>query len=310
MTPLLSFGQAAGNYYYNQEYKKKGYSGLMNSDETQYSNGNYNNRATYQQQTQTYYPTVTSSDTSFYVEANVMMNTKADEYVIILGTMQIAETVESCHQLINKRIDNFINSLSNLGIKREQVYIDFISQFPIFEVEVEKKLFSKDYNEIPKGFEVKKNIHLKYKDPAIVEKLLVEAAKNEIYDIVKVDYVINNMEAINDSLRNSCVNIINRKVKEFKKLGVKFESNIYQTVTNNISSIYPIERYASFKEFDANHGDPTKPGNKITARGDVPSLYYNKLPYNSYDLVINPAVVEPVVQFTCNVKVKYVLKKQ
>ena len=118
------------------------------------------------------------------------------------------------------------------------------------------------------------------------------------------------MAAVNDSLRLACVGILNKKVKDFKKLGVKFDANIYQTITDNVSSTYPIERYASFLEFSPNQGDPTKPGSRITARGDMPSLYYNKQSYNTYDLVINPAVIEPVVQFTYNVKVKYVLKKQ
>jgi hypothetical protein len=111
-------------------------------------------------------------------------------------------------------------------------------------------------------------------------------------------------------LRNTCVTIINRKAKEFKRMGVKFDSNIYQTVSENVSSSYPIDRYSTFMEFAANQGDPTKPGSRITARGDVPALYYNKMSYNGFDMVLNPAVVEPVVQFICNVKVKYVLKKQ
>lgn len=304
--PIFVSGQAAGNYYYNQEVSKKGYSSFSNDNADEYSRVNYRNSY---QQAQTYYPVITGSDTSFVLEAKVMMNVLADEYVIILGTMQIGETVESCHELINKRISAFTTALAGLGIKKEDIYIDFISQFPIFEVEIEKKLFSTSYNEIPKGFEVKKNIHLRYKDPKIVEKLLIEAAKNEIYDIIKVDYIINNMASINDSLRNSCIGIINKKAKEFKKLGVKFDANIYQTVSDNIYSTYPIERYSTFMEFDRKMGGNNNQG-KISARGDVPSLYYNKQSYNSYDFVINPSVVEPVVQFTCNVKVKYVLKKQ
>ena len=303
----LSYGQAAGNYYYNQEVSKKGYSSLTNTNAEYDMAGSANYRNNYQQ-VQQYYPAITSSDTSFVLEAKVMMNVKADEYVIILGTMQVGETVEACHQMINKRIDAFTGALSALGVKKEDIYIDFISQFPIFEIEVEKKLFSTSYNEIPKGFEVKKNIHLRYSDPKIVEQLLIQAAKNEIYDIIKVDYVIKNIAAINDSLRNTCVGVINKKVKDFKKLGVKFDANNYQTISDNIYSTYPIEHYATFMEFDRKMGGNNQ--GKISARGDVPSLYYNKQSYNSYDLVVNPTVIDPVVQFTCNVKVKYVLKKQ
>jgi uncharacterized protein YggE len=240
-----------------------------------------------------------------------MMNVKADEYVIILGTSQVGETVESCHELINKRIETFLTAVAPLGIKKEDVYIDFIAQFPIFEIEVEKKLFSKSYNEIPKGFEVRKNIHIHYKDQKIVEQLLVQAAKNEVYDIVKVDYIVNDMAAVYDSLRTTCVNLINKKAKEFKKNGIKIDMNIYQTVSEKIYSAYPIENYSPFVQFERDMGgEINKLGSKMPFRSDVPALYYNKDPYNSYDLVLNPVVVEPVVQFVCIVTVKYVLKRQ
>jgi len=49
-----------------------------------------------------------------------------------------------------------------------------------------------------------------------------------------------------------------------------------------------------------NTGDVTKPGSKSLSHSNVPALYYDKQAYTGYDLVINPAVIEPVVQFTCN----------
>jgi uncharacterized protein YggE len=305
-SPLFSLSQAAGNWYYNQ--KKSG--SASNFDDGIISNNNANEAAYYRQtQQQAYYPAYSSNDTSFTIDARVMMNVKADEYVIIFATSQVGETIESCHDVINKRIDTFINTVIPLGVKKEDFYIDFISQFPIFEIEVEKKLFSKTYNEVPKGFEVRKNIHLRYKDSKIVEQMLIKASQNEIYDIVKVDYVINNSQAVYDSLRATCVRIINEKAKEYKKLGIKFDSK-YQTVNDNISSTYPLDRYSTFSEFVKYTGDQTKPGSKSLPRSNVPALYYDKKSFSGYDLVINPAVIEPVVQFTCNLTVKFVLKKQ
>lgn len=304
-SPILCLSQAAGNWYFNQ--KKSG--NISNFDDG-IINNNANEAAYYRQsQQQAYYPSYSLNDTSFTVDAKVMMNVKADEYVIIFATSQVGETIENCHDVINKRIEAFVASLLPLSVKKEDIYVDFISQFPIFEVEVEKKLFSKTYNEVPKGFEVRKNIHLRYKDSKIVEQMLIKASQNEIYDIVKVDYVINNSQAVYDSIRTVCVKIINEKAKEYKKLGVKFDSK-YQTVNDNISSTYPLDRYSTFSEFVKYTGDQTKPGSKSLPRSNVPALYYDKKAYSGYDLVINPAVIEPVVQFTCNLTVKFVLKKQ
>ena len=131
------FGQAAGNYFFNQSKSKSDIS------EGLYDESNYRG---YVQQNQYYPATVSSNDTAFTLECNAIMNVKADEFVMVLGTSQIAESLEDCHQMINKRIDNFKQAIQVLGISSNDVYVDYISQFPIFEIEVEKKLFSKTYH--------------------------------------------------------------------------------------------------------------------------------------------------------------------
>jgi uncharacterized protein YggE len=296
------FGQAAGNYYFNQKGKSASNSSRSNSYD------NFDEVNAYQQQAY-YAPTITSNDTSFTLQASGLMNAKADEFVIILGTSQMGETIENCHELINKRINDFINAAVALGVNKSDTYVDFISQFPIFEIEVEKKLFSKSYHEIPNGYELKKNIHLKYKDAAIAEKLMIEAAKNEIFDIVKVDYIVNNQQAVYDSLRNACIKLIQTKVSEYGKLGIKTDSQ-YELVYENISASFPLERYSTYAEFARFTGNQSKMGSRVITRYDVPALYYNRISYNGYDIIINPGVVEPVVQFSCTIKLKYVLKKR
>jgi hypothetical protein len=43
------------------------------------------------------------------------------------------------------------------------------------------------------GFETKKTIALRYKDRALLEKLVAAAAQASIFDLIKVDYVINDL---------------------------------------------------------------------------------------------------------------------
>jgi len=298
-----NFGQAAGNYLYNQsserDYKSTGeiFGG--------FSDGNI-------AQTLSYYPVTTTGDTVITLNVKVMMNVHADTYVAIFGVSQAAETVDSCHQMIKRRVSGFLKNIKQLGVKDADIYIDFISQVPVFEFEEEKKLFSKTYNEVPKGFELKKNVHISYKEEKIVDDLLVLAAQNEIYDIVKVDYVINDMETVYDTLRKVSIDLMNKKVKDFKRLGINF-TPMYQTVNEQISGTYPIERYASYAAFNPASISNVKKGSgrKVAYRWakKPKTLYYNKLPYNNYDVVINPTVVEPVVQFSYTLNMKYVLKK-
>lgn len=297
-TAQTIFGQAAGNYRYSQQ---KGYSEVTNKI-------SYDANYAYQ----TIYPMViVEKDSLISITVNVLMNVDPDAYVAILGTSQINESLESTHQMINERIESFIIALGPLGIKQKDTYVDFISQFPIFEIEIEKKLFSKSYNEIPKGFEIKKNIHVKFSDVNIIEKLLIEAAKKEIYDIIKVDYVINNYETIYDSLRSTAIRVMDEKLKDFKRLGIKYEA-IYNTVDESVQSTYPHERYSSYVPFNPSNNQliKTSSGKTInSSSAKSQNLFYDKLPYNTYDVIINPDVVKPHVQFSYKMTVKYILKK-
>jgi hypothetical protein len=157
-----AFSQGAGNWFYNQKQES-------------FKNLNIDNSydAIYQTASPSYYGTSSQSDTVIELTTKVLMNVKSDSYIVILGITQIGDSIETCHQLINARINRFVKKLENLNIYKKDIYIDFISQVPVFEFEIEKKLFSKAYNEIPKGFELKKNIHIKYHDNKLAEQLLI-----------------------------------------------------------------------------------------------------------------------------------------
>jgi hypothetical protein len=307
LSMAVCFGQAAGNYIINQSNASVDYKEKNSYDKLNY-NDEYTGKAAQSYYHYNPYPAV-EKDTVILLETNVLMNVKADSYIAIFGISQVGEKIETCHEMVNNRINGFLASLKTLGINTDDTYIDFISQVPVFEIEVEKKLFSKTYNEIPKGFEVKKNIHVKYKDQKIAEKLLVEAAKNEIYDIVKVDYIVNNNEVIYDSLRNVSIKLMNKKVAEFKKLGLKFETK-YNSISEDISSTYPLERYSRYAAFTDPSVNVVSKSGKYGTNSRSVSLFYNKLPYNEFDMVINPVVVDPVVQYAFKLKQKFVLKKQ
>lgn len=309
LSSAILFGQGAGNYYQNQKISAK--SDDFSLEEIGGSNRNYNSNAAYPVQDQyrySYYST--PNDTVLYIETNSIMNVKADSYIAVFGLAQIGETVENSHELINSRIQKFIESCKTLGITEKDIYIDFISQAPIFALEVEKKFFSKTYNEIPKGFEIKKNVHIYFKDRTIADKLIIEAAKNEIYDIIKVDYLISDTQHIYDTLRVASLKQLQKKIKDYEMVGVKILP-MYQSITENISSTFPLERYSSFEPFIATSLSAlTNTPETFVSKNKNINLYYNKMSYKYYETVINPEIVEPAVQYTYWVKIKCVLKKQ
>ncbi|MBU0763515.1 MAG: hypothetical protein KJ607_01630 [Bacteroidetes bacterium] len=314
VTAGYCLGQAAGNWLFNQSKVGGSLSRASANEEAYFNNNDYNyhQQATVPSYNYPGYYSGCSQDTVITVCAKILMNVKADSYQAILGVSQVCDSIERGHKLINARIEKFVNNIIKLGISRENIYIDFISQVPIFEYEIEKKLFSKNYNEIPKGFELKKNVHINYTDRSVVDKLLIEAAKSEIYDIIKVDYFIDDIEEVYAQMRDSTIVILNGKVEKYKGLGVKFIP-MYHTVSESINSIYPIERYEKYGTFNyASLSAISRNDNNkyFSPTNEQTSIYYNKLPYKYYDAVINPVGVEPVVQFVYTLTMKYVLKKQ
>lgn len=252
------------------------------------------------------------NDSTITISANVLFNKTADSYTAILGISQMGESIEAAHGLINERIQNLTTSLGLQGIKKESIYIDIISQVPVFETEVEKKLFSKTYNEKPIGFEIRKNIHIPITDISKLDDIIASAAKEEIYDIVKVEFYVRNIEAVYDTLRSEAVRIIQEKQKTFEKLGIK-PSPTFHIVGEAYYSTYPEDHYQEYKSFSSSSLTQKQTGvsySKIKSTTEPVSYYYEKTSYAGFDKIHNPELVAPAAQFIYTLTVQYVIKRQ
>ena len=56
------------------------------------------------------------SATSTFVEANVLMNVLADEYVAVFGIAQEGESIAECSQKMDTTIKQLTDELKKLGI--------------------------------------------------------------------------------------------------------------------------------------------------------------------------------------------------
>lgn len=152
-------------------------------------------------------------------------------------------------------------------------------------------------------------MHIKIKDSNLAEKLLILAAKNEIYDLVKIDYILSDIEKSYDTLRNECIRVMNEKITDFKKLGITFASD-YKTISESHNCVYPIERYSTYRSFnEKSMSTIRKDGKRIPKADSQVTIFYDKLPAKSYDIVINPDPVKHPVQLTYNLTMRFVLKK-
>ncbi|MFN0214721.1 MAG: SIMPL domain-containing protein [Saprospiraceae bacterium] len=245
-------------------------------------------------------------DNQIEISINTLSNQKATAYTAIFSVNQAGKTADETNTLLNARLDGLLSELKNLGISASDIYVDMVNFLPKYEYDVSKKLFSrKTYTEIPKGFEMQKNIHIRYTDPALLERIVTAAARQEIYDIVKVDYFVKDSESIYSQLRETSFKYLQKIKSQYKAMGIRLDS-AYVVSAENAWVAYPINRYESYQAFSTQRLD-IEENSKVNTADKITSRFYNAVPANDYDIVINPEILEPAVQFSYNLVVRFTL---
>ena len=244
------------------------------------------------------------NDSSFLIQAKVLVNVKADYYVAVFGISDEGATVAEGTGKIAKRVRSFINSIKQSGIKDDDIYTDIIAQYRIYDYKQNEQ--EKAVEEYLKGVELSRNVIVKYTNAAQIEELLNLASKEQILDLVKVDYVVEDVSKVYDELWDVATNVINKKKGRYTKLTdakLKPGSQVY---AENFASYYPIEMYKHYKAFSTSYYDSYWNYNdrKKSLRKFV-TFYYDKLDYSGFDKVVRPTIVEPAIQFVMTLQVRY-----
>jgi len=242
-------------------------------------------------------------DNSMFVDADVLMNVKPDEYVAIFGIAQEGASVEEANAKMNAVVKQFTDSLKPLHIRDSDIYVDFITQPKIYGYDMGENVAREKIT----GFELKKNVSIHYTDRDLLDKLIAAAAKAQIYDLIKVDYVVKDTSAVQSRLLDEASEIVKQKVASYQKLlGVKTEPPI-SIYAERPAIYYPSSMYDSYTAAESE--SLTRPVNStkyaIERARKTTTFYFNALDGSGFDKVINPVVIEPVVQFTLYLKVKY-----
>lgn len=291
---LVSVAQIAGNALYNNNA----------------GNGNYNNGTPPGGGVDLNLLYYNYSFSSF-LEANVMINVKAVSYTAIFSVTQTGKTIEETEGMMQNRIDLFKKQMELINLPPGNLFVDPVSLVPTYEMEVTEKKFSKTVNEVPTGFEMKKNIHITFTSQGQINPIIAAAAKAEVYDLVKVDYAVNNLDAILDQVRQEAVKILMVKKEVLEKTGI--HARVVQT-GERYGSVYPLERYAQYYAYktgispsftvSTKKGQPQQQVQYNYAEKNK-TIYYDKVSDKQFDKVINPVVGEPMVQIYITVKGQY-----
>lgn len=240
---------------------------------------------------------------SMFIEASVLMNVKADEFVAVFGISQECATIAECNQKMDTTVSSYSTELKQLGVTGDDVFVDFAAQNKIYAYEVTGSMAKEKLV----GFELKKNISVHYKDKALLDKLVIAASRSKIFDLIKVDYIVKDTNSVHNQLMEEAAKVIRQKVTRYEKLlGIRFQPSA-QVYAEKPGIYYPTEMYDSYTAFESEEISSDYYRQKYTVQGARKSrtFFFNALNADGFDQVINPVVIEPVVQFTLYLKIKY-----
>jgi len=237
-----------------------------------------------------------------------MANVKADSCVAIFSLVQTGKTIEEVNILMDARINQSVEQVKSKTNTR--VYIDMVSFVPVYEWEIDKKIFSKrTYNEVPAAFELKKNLHIKYSNPNDLNTIITILSAAEIYDLVRVDYFSNHMEEIKKELMTKARTMIQEKIKTYQLLlNLKIDT-LEKQLTDGFKAMLPVEMYRSYQAYNSSSLKATQ-AKAINQADKSTTLYYQPVIDKEFDFVINPIVFEPVIQVMYEIKLNVMLEKE
>ncbi|WP_405378283.1 hypothetical protein [Nonlabens sp. Asnod3-A02] len=235
-----------------------------------------------------------------------LYNVDATDYTAVFNIIQVGKTAEETTQLMNDKIELIKKELTQKGFQGEFA-LDMISFVPQYEIEVTKKLFSKTYTEVPVGFELQQNLLISYRKDTDFQKILTACGKAEVYNLVKVDYYVKNLEAVYEDLQNKLLVEVAKKKVYYEKLG--FEMKNYNVMMADKKYYHtPKDFYKSYLAAENVSMESLKNQKSVTKVRKPTSYYYDPIPYNGYDIVVNAAITKPVIQLGMDLSLQYTLK--
>lgn len=245
------------------------------------------------------------TDSTFIIQANVLYNIIADNYVAVFGLSESSITLEDCNNKIEKRISGFISRLQKLGIPPEDVYTDMTTQNKIYDY----KITGKVAEEFLQGFEIKKNVIVRFKKIKDLDEMCIAATDFQIYDLVKVDYLVSDINKIYTKLFQTAMEVINQKKNLYQSAASMKILTSSQIYGENFQSYTPNQLYKSYNAFESGKVYNYNENYTVKDIRKSKTFYYNKINYSGFDQVINPSVTEPAIEYILQLAIKFQIEK-
>jgi uncharacterized protein YggE len=243
------------------------------------------------------------------ITSTVLLNELPDYYMVSLGVTQEAKTVAEGLKQINGRIDGFIEDLSVLGVDDDAYYVDFIAQTKIYDYDLEGNAAT----QIQTGFEIKKNVIVRLDDLKDFDKLLIAAADQKIYDIIKVEYRNKNVNAIFKRMFKETISITKDKKELYEAETTKKTVGKYRLLADNFYSVSPKTQYKSYQAYESSnvyytHYNKEKYFRKEARKSST--FYYDGIDVSGFDKILNDEEPTVGLQYIYSLTVIYDLKNK
>ncbi|HAS45122.1 MAG TPA: hypothetical protein DCS93_31860 [Microscillaceae bacterium] len=250
------------------------------------------------------------NDSTMLVTARVLKYVEADEYVAVFGLAVEAPTVLQCNTKIDQQLEGFVKDLQKNGIKPSDYYIDVVTQ---------NQVYGFDYNATTKvakekreGFELKKNIAIRYRKNTMLSRLVKLAATHQIFDLIKVDYLIDNQMTVYEALWAEARKIIERKKNNYlKNTRIKLASRS-MVAFEKFGAHRPISMYRSYQAGKAasliNYNRNRRNYTQINLR-KLKTVYYDPPNDSFYDKVLDKNPIKPMLQYDLQIQMRYEILK-
>lgn len=237
----------------------------------------------------------------YSVEASVLINLKPDAFVAVFGVNDEDKQAAASNAKVNARIDEFMKALNGLGIGKSDIYVDFITQSRVYDYTVQGRQATETFS----GFETKKTVAIRYKSRDAFEKIVAAAAAQQIFDLIKVDYIVSDFESVRAKLFEEAAKIVKAKRDKYMTSFGIAKLDPIGLENEKYEAFYPSEQYQKYQAFETGDAYTSYENSSKVVQRKSFTFFYEPLPESKFDLAINKAGLEPVVQFTAYLRMNY-----
>jgi uncharacterized protein YggE len=269
----------------------------------------YGNTGYYQQKRNSQVNTgmLGNQNEGYSIEASVLTNLKPDAFVVVFGINDEGSNAATSNEKVNSKITNLTQRLKSLGIDSNDVFIDFITQNRVYDFTVAGTQATENFT----GFETKKTVAIRYKNRELFERIVSAAVDSKIFDLIKVDYIVSDFDAVRANLFDAAARVLKSKEQKYSNaLGVTLGAVGLSIEKYDVT--YPAEayqRYQAFETGDASVNNEQGVSSRVVKRKSF-TFFYEPFKAGSFDTVLAHSGLEPMVQFSVYLRMQYQVRRQ